>query len=145
MIFLNHSMTNFDMSALKLLGCCLRLFLFVGCSNHAASVSGNVTLDGKPLTKGDISFYASGAAAASGQIDASGNYTLSTGTEKGLQPGSYQVTIVANDIIEPTDKFASLIPKLITPAKYSNATTSGLTAEVKSGKNTFDFNLVSTP
>lgn len=133
------------MTNLKLLGSCLGLFLLVGCSNNAASVSGKVTLDGKPLTKGGVSFYASGAAAASGQIDASGNYTLSTGTEKGLQPGNYQVTIVANETILPIDQFASPVPKLITPAKYSNATTSGLTAEVKRGKNTFDFNLVSTP
>jgi hypothetical protein len=135
------------MSAWKMIAVCVvGLLLLAGCGSSAATVSGKVTLDGKPLTKGSIAFYGGGAAAlATGSIDSSGNYTLLTGTERGLTPGSYQVTIVANDIIEPTNELTPLMPKLITPAKYSNATTSGLTAEVKAGSNTYNFDLQSAP
>ena len=135
------------MSAWKILSCCLvGLFLLTGCGSDAATVSGKVTLDGKPLAKGNIAFYSGGSAAlATGSINSSGNYTLQTGTDKGLTPGNYQVTVVANDVVEPAQEFASPIPKLITPAKYSSVSTSGLTAEVKPGSNTFNFDLVSTP
>jgi hypothetical protein len=134
-------MTSKLAGALFLLGV---LFL-VGCGGNPATVSGKVTLDGQPLTKGDISFYAAGSACANGQIDASGNYSLHTGTDEGLQPGTYQVAIVANDILMPTQPYGSPIPKLITPPQYSNVTTSGFTAEVKPGKNTFNFEMVTTP
>lgn len=135
------------MSAWKNFGVCVvGLLLLAGCGSSSATVSGKVTLDGKPLTKGNIAFYGGGAAAlATGSIDSSGNYTLLTGTDRGLTPGSYQVTIVANDIIEPTNELTPLMPKLITPAKYSNASTSGLTAEVKAGSNTHNFDLQSKP
>jgi len=135
------------MTAGKIFSCCVvGLLLLAGCGSKVATVSGKVTLDGKPLTKGDVAFYAGGAAAlATGSIDSSGNYTLRTGTDRGLTPGNYQVTIVANDIVEPTTEFAPLMPKLITPAKYSSASTSGLTAEVKAGSNTHNFDLQSSP
>jgi hypothetical protein len=135
------------MSAWKILsGCVVGLFLLAGCGRSAATVSGKVTLDGQPLTKGEIAFYpGENGALVLGSIDGNGNYTLSTGTAKGLAPGKYQVTIVANDVLEPTQKFASPVPKLITPAKYSTASTSGLTAEVTAGSNTKNFDLKSTP
>lgn len=126
--------------------CLLFALLLAGCGGKPSTVSGKVTLDGKPLTKGDIAFYMGGnAALAMGSIDASGNYTLRTGTEKGLTPGIYQVSIVATDVLEPTQPLGSPVPKLLTPPKYGNPATSGLTAEVKPGSNTHNFDLVSTP
>lgn len=112
-----------------------------GCSGpNAASVSGNVTLDGQPLTTGSVSFHpdgGGGGAPAYGQIDSSGNYSLSTGTDAGLAPGKYVAVVVATK--EPPqlyDKTGAEIPPIpITPAKYGSTTTSDLRVDVKAGKN----------
>jgi hypothetical protein len=111
-----------------------------GCSGpNAASVSGNVTLEGQPLTTGMVSFYPEGGngAPANGQIDSSGNYSLSTGTDSGLAPGKYIAIVVATkDPPQPYDKTGAEIPPIpITPAKYGSTTTSDLRVEVKAGKN----------
>jgi hypothetical protein len=110
-----------------------------GCSGSAATVTGTVTLDGQPLTKGDVSFHPDGAGAAPayGQIDSSGRYTLSTGTEAGLAPGNYVAVVVATkDPPQPYDKTGAEIPPIpITPGKYGNVATSDLKVQVKPGKN----------
>ena len=110
-----------------------------GCSGAAATVSGTVTLDGQPLTTGNVSFHPDGAGAAPayGQIDSSGRYSLSTGTEAGLAPGNYVAVVVATkDPPQPYDKTGAEIPPIpITPGKYGNAATSDLKVQVKPGKN----------
>jgi hypothetical protein len=110
-----------------------------GCSGSAASVSGTVTLDGQPLTKGDVSFHPDGGsgAPAYGQIDAQGRYSLSTGTEAGLAPGAYTAVVVATkDPPQLYDKTGAEIPPIpITPGKYGSTTTSDLKVQVKPGKN----------
>src|SRR5262245_19879075 len=117
------------------------LFLVApGCSGHnAASVSGSVTLDGQPLTTGMVSFYPDGGngAPANGQIDSSGNYSLSTGTDVGLAPGKYIAIVVATkDPPQLYDKTGAEIPPIpITPAKYGSTNSSDLRIEVKAGKN----------
>jgi hypothetical protein len=122
-------------------------FLIIGCSGpNAASVSGNVTLDGQPLTTGMVSFYPDGdGAPASGSIDANGNYSLSTGTDVGLAPGKYIALVVATkDPPQPYDKTGAEIPPIpITPGKYGSTNTSDLRFDVKPGKNTIALNLVS--
>lgn len=135
------------MSRMKYTFCSLLgILLLAGCTPNEATVSGKVTLDGTPLAKGNIAFYGGEKSAlAMGSIDSSGNYQLLTGTATGLKPGSYQVTVVANDVIEPTQPFGSPMPKLITPPKYSDGATSGLTAEVKPGSNVHNFDLKSMP
>jgi hypothetical protein len=112
-----------------------------GCSGpNAASVSGSVTLDGQPLTTGMVGFHPDGGngAPANGQIDSSGNYSLSTGSDVGLTPGKYIAIVVATkDPPQPYDKTGAEIPPIpITPAKYGSTTTSDLRIEVKAGKNT---------
>jgi hypothetical protein len=119
-----------------------------GCSGpNAASVSGNVTLDGQPLTTGMVSFYPEGGngTPANGQIDSSGNYSLSTGTDIGLAPGKYIAIVVATkDPPQPYDKTGAEIPPVpITPAKYGSTNTSDLRVEVKAGKNTVPLSLES--
>jgi hypothetical protein len=111
----------------------------IGCSGSAASVSGTVTLDGQPLTTGNVSFHPDGdtGAPAYGQIDAQGRYSLSTGTQAGLAPGAYTAVVVATkDPPQLYDKTGSEIPPIpITPAKYGSTTTSDLKVQVKPGKN----------
>ena len=123
------------------------LLLFSGCSGpNAASVSGSVTLDGQPLTTGMVSFYPAGdGTPATGSIDSSGNYSLSTGTDIGLAPGKYIAIVVATkDPPQLYDKTGAEIPPIpITPAKYGNTNTSDLRVEVKPGKNTVPLTLVS--
>jgi hypothetical protein len=111
-----------------------------GCfGSNAASVSGVVTLDGKALASGNVSFYpeSTEGAPAYGQIDAQGRYTLSTGTDAGLMPGKYTAAVVATK--EPpmaTDAQGVEIPPIpITPAKYGDVGTSDLKVEVKAGRN----------
>lgn len=127
------------------------LFLLVlcctlGCGGSTSRVSGRVTLDGQPLTKGTITFSSLGEApAAIGQISSSGTYRLSVGSSPSVAPGQYQVTIVATELMPPTPTDPSPLPKKLTPEKYNNPATSGFTREVKAGSNSFDFELSSMP
>jgi hypothetical protein len=119
---------------------CLALAIAsLGCENRlGASVSGSVTLDGKPLTTGNVAFVdAGGGAVALGPIDSQGKYTVSTGTELGLAPGKYTVTVVATEepVVPADPNIAPAAPKLISPAKYSDASTSDLQVDVRAGAN----------
>ena len=127
-------------------GLAIGMIACLGCAPNASQVTGNVQLDGKPLTTGTVSFHptASGPVAY-GQLDATGKYELSTGTNEGLQPGSYIVTVTATETLPQTDPNAETQVKLLTPARYGNKETSGLTAEVKAGKNEIPFVLQSKP
>ena len=112
----------------------------VGCGGpHAASVSGTITLDGQVLPTANVSFHPDGGtgAPAYGQSDASGRYSLSTGTDAGLEPGKYVAVVVATkDPPQAYDAKGSEIPPIpITPAKYADTATSDLKIEVKAGKN----------
>jgi hypothetical protein len=117
------------------------LTLVLGCGKgFDATVTGKVTVDGQPLTKGDVTFAPQGSGrVAYGAIDATGNYVIKTGEGEGVPPGEYGVTIVATGVAK--DSFTP--PPLLTPQKYSDVKTSGLTASVKPGKNTFDYHLKS--
>ena len=71
---------------------------FSGCSgSHGATISGKVTLNGEPLTRGLVSFYPSEGAAAVGSVQSDGTYSISTGQNASLKPGGYVVTIFANE------------------------------------------------
>lgn len=122
------------------------LTALTGCDSSGGKVSGKVTIDGAPLTKGDISFAPVEAGPiATGKIDAGGNYTLNVGTKKGIPPGKYRVTIVAVEAVPASPENPMPLPKLLTPAKYNNSETSELTAEVKAGSNSIPFELKSMP
>ncbi|HTN75245.1 MAG TPA: hypothetical protein VL096_08360 [Pirellulaceae bacterium] len=118
------------------------LFLALsGCSQaYDSQVSGEVALDGKPLTLGTITFHPLGdGPLAYGQIDAAGKFALSTGANAGLKPGDYVVTIVATGP-PPSD----MIPgALLTPAKYGSKDKSDLKATVVAGKNHFKLEMKS--
>jgi hypothetical protein len=133
------------------------VFLFVlvalpptlGCGDSLASVSGTVTLDGQPVGGSDrygtVSFYreAGGGAPAIGIIDSSGNYTLNTGSNDGVEPGTYLVGISVKHITPPASQDAMPQATPITPARYASVGQSGFRHEVKPGRNTIDFDLSS--
>lgn len=102
-------------------------------------VSGIVTLDGSPVSKGVIIFEDTA-------FGRGGSATLKEGHfefETPLNSGDFKVTVQpppppAPTAAPPTSPAAAIkIPK-----KYQQTATSGLTATVKEGTNKFEFNLM---
>lgn len=130
----------------------LAVLVIAGCGKGFSTVSGTVTLDGQPLVcdkdvHGTIQFYPEGGAGAPavGQIDGQGQYTLSTGSSRGVQPGRYVVTIAATRIIPPASPGEAPGGQAVTPAKYASPKKSEWHVEVKPGSNSFSFNMESHP
>lgn len=121
----------------------------VGCENaYEASVNGMVTLDGSPVPSGVIAFFPkSGGPSAYARSDKSGYYTVYTGSEQGLPPGEYGVTVVARDRPEKThtETGAPNPGKQLTPAWYKSAVHTPLSFEVQSGANDIDLELTTDP
>lgn len=120
-----------------------------GCGGaFDASAYGKVTLDGKTVPRGTVTFHpVSGGPAVYGTIDG-GSYSVHTGRESGLPSGDYQVSITANELSaqSQTDKGGPPPPgKAITPAWYRMKETSGLKYTVKRGKNEINLELTSQP
>jgi hypothetical protein len=115
-------------------------------------VSGTVTLDGKPLDQGTISFQpVSELPTAAAIVFSDGRYSIARA--QGLVPGAYRVLISSTPpttlAIDPATGMPpppgkpTPPPKERLPEKYNASTT--LTAEVKEGaSNQFDFSLEST-
>lgn len=125
----------------------------LGCGSSAPKtvrVSGVVDFDGKPLTKGTITFLPQTTGEkdlnrpATGIIDSQGRFELSTYKPgDGALPGKYQVTVVSNSV-EPTLEEIAEGAKYVSaiPAGYNSPLTSGLSATVsESGPVTLDFHL----
>jgi hypothetical protein len=125
-----------------------------GCGGNAKTspVTGRVTYKDKPVAKASVSFTpVEGATpAASGVTDEDGRFTLSTfGIDDGALPGNYQVAIIARGPDRPPrpGEMGSGMPgekmpgEPVIPTKYFAPDSSGLTYEVKRGKNQADFDL----
>jgi hypothetical protein len=121
----------------------------LGCGGSGppmGRVSGTVSQQGTPLTKGNITFVPTSpdGVIATSQIGPDGTYQLSTAEYgPGAVVGDYQVAVTD---ISP-DEVLDYIPKepvesksQISP-KYGDVSTSGLTATVERGGNDFDFDL----
>jgi hypothetical protein len=150
-------------SSLATFGVALGLLAIVGCGGDGLpkryQVSGKVTYKGAPVPKGTITFMPDDPAkgrAAYGEI-MDGAYQLSTGGKNdGAMPGSYKIRIIAVDqdmskVLanagggggRQDDVYAAMkSAKRLIPAKYSETSTSGLTATVEEKSNTIDFPLV---
>ncbi|NUQ63314.1 MAG: carboxypeptidase regulatory-like domain-containing protein [Pirellulales bacterium] len=110
-----------------------------GVDRDLGQVTGTITLDGKPLSGASVQFLPKGeGATATGRTDAAGKYELwYTGDVKGAALGSHTVRIETPPNPEP----GAMEPPPQLPAKYNTEST--LTADVKSGENTFNFELTS--
>lgn len=108
----------------------------VGCSRNdrppLANVQGTVTLDGQPLVQARVAFEPVGGGRTSyGVTDEAGRYHLLYIRDiKGAIVGSHKVRFFD----ESEDSRVARVP-----ARYNKQ--SDLTAEVRSGTNTFDFDL----
>lgn len=113
-----------------------------GCTSQFATVTGQITLAGEPLTTGNVSFHpVSSGAVAVGTIQANGSYSVATGSAAGLPPGEYIVTIVATKPIMPTPENSQPVPELLTLPKYGSKETSDLRCTLKAGANRQNFDL----
>ncbi len=136
------------MSTMGIARLCLLLISVVvvaGCQPSGPPVGyveGTITLDGSPLPDASVTYSlaAGGTRDAMTQTDANGHYVMEfSPSQKGAPIGLCHVVVTktAPSTKNPKDPEPDLV--LITPKKYSLPGT--LTADVKPGKNTFDFAL----
>lgn len=119
-----------------------------GCSQRA-EVGGTVTLDGRPLSAGVVTFCPnadgpSGYAA----IGPDGRYVVQVGSRNGLPPGQYVVTVAAN--VPPAEgsqpgpgQYSDGITPLATPQIYADREQSPLRATLVSGSQELKLELTS--
>ncbi len=136
--------TNFRLLSASLL-LAVSLILTAGCGGGPtrASVEGTVTYEGAPVDGGEISFIALDAKGFNADAEIKdGKYSIAAA--KGPALGNQRVRIlwakktgkqvVGSDPPNMVDETIQVIP-----SKYNNP--SILTADIKSGKNTFNFEL----
>ena len=88
-------------------------------------VSGKVTIDGQPLTKGVIQVIAEGYRPAMGDIQADGSFTLTTEKPNdGCVRGTHKVAIIGDETLGPASR------KWHAPPDYADFVKSGLTLTV---------------
>lgn len=128
--------------------CLTSLFVSKGCTRDGlpmGEVSGVVTVDGKPIDNAFVEFQPADGRPSLGITDSSGAYSLNfTNDTSGALIGSHIVRITTEitgvkegDVGGPVAGRKELLP-----SKYHSQ--SELTAEVRSGSNTFNFDLTTT-
>lgn len=128
--------------------CVILILALTGCGGggepipELAQVTGIVTMNGTPLSNAKIIFEPQQASdkarrrASSATTKSDGSYTLEYNSDaSGATPGSHKVLILKMPD-NPDDAGMQLVP-----AKYNDKTE--LTAEVKTGENSFNFDLKS--
>jgi len=117
----------------------------VGCSrSELVPLTGSVTLDGQPVAAADITFHnQSGGPSGYGNILPEGTYFAKTGSQEGLKPGEYKISIRVTEVPEKIDWANPKPRKLLSPARYANPGTSGLSYTLPASGGTFDITLTS--
>lgn len=142
----------------------------VGCGGGRVDiplgkVRGKVVYNGKPMTAGTVTFTpitgkgAEGGHVATGEIESDGTYVLTTfDTGDGAILGQHAATVVAReggsgslkDLNAPKGSEGPgmqsvrpryVLPKLLTPSRYSSPQTTPLKYTVREGANVFDLEL----
>ena len=114
----------------------------IGCGGSDAppsgTVTGTVTMAGSPLTNGTVVYMddATGVG-GSAELDEQGQYAF----DAPLRAGQYAVSIQPPPLPAPHETPAAPSEPFAVPQKFQDAKTSGLTAEVKEGKNVINFDL----
>ena len=130
------------------------MLVIVGCSSRPADepplgrVRGKVTMDGQPLAGVDVAFLPEKGRPSMATTDATGHYDLwYINRTMGAKVGPHKVFVRPTEM-SPEEAAANgsrsgaqVTPPPRIPAKYNKRST--LTAEVKPGRNTFDFALES--
>ena len=120
-----------------------------GCQQKPATVSGSVTLDGKPLaiasdSRGTIVFQpmSGQGSTASGLLDSSGHFRLATGASPDIAPGKYQVAISVVQLL-PKSEGAEQGARALRRQSTALSGTSGFEADVLPAANEFKFDMSS--
>lgn len=159
---MNRRIISCDHRLATLLVCCSAV---IGCQDTGSNqipVSGKITVGGEPLKLGVITFNPKDSGRSGfGKINPDGTYQISsTGTNDGLAPGEYVVTIDASET-KAADEVE--VPKTLeeemagvgavvagnqrvqvrhhAPPKYASKEQSPLKAVVNSESKTFNFEL----
>lgn len=126
-----------------LAGLAMLVVVAAGCGGgvdlpNRAKVSGRVTLDGQPVTRGTVVFTPDNTRGttgppAYGQIGPDGKYELTTDRSgrggDGAVVGFHKVAVQAREDVMPGE-----IARLLVPTRYEDPDRSGLTGEVKAGQ-----------
>ncbi len=119
-----------------------------GCAPAVGNVSGKVTVGGKPVTTGQVSFVAKTGMVYTANIEADGSYRVN-----GVPPGEMTVLVIgppppvtvpagradaAKKFSSATSTPAAAAAGPAVPAKYGDISTSDLRYSVTSGPNTYD-------
>ena len=119
--------------------------LAVGCrASHeleTAEVTGRVTIDGRPLTHGSVTFTPEQGRSATGVIQPDGSFVLQTYGRNGAIVGVHKVSVSCTEKLpdppqDPKNADAGMWPqeRSLIPERYTQSATSGMTFEVKSGE-----------
>ena len=127
----------------------------IGCSRkppvgELASVSGQVTLDGRPLAGGCVTFVpelaeTDGFRPGVTQVNVRGEFEIG-GAEKrprGLRPGRYKITVLAMQ--RNADDPNAPIAELALPEAYVDPQSTPLSADLHPGNNQVDLRLATEP
>jgi hypothetical protein len=99
-------------------------------------VSGQVLIDGKPLTFGGVRFFPADGRPSSGDLDKEGRFQLMCYEPgDGAMLGTHQVEVVACQPLSETKS------RWHTPKKYASPTTSGITQQIDGPKKDLVINL----
>lgn len=131
---------------LAFLSCSVALTLgLIGCGGgptgidpNLVKVTGKVTIDGKPLTSGEISYVSvdTPGVGVGSTIDSSGNYALAQSVSaKGALPGNYKIIVNALAGAPAMGAGGEVTkPKSLVPEKYNKFDTTDITVTVEKGK-----------
>jgi hypothetical protein len=126
----------------------LAALTIVGCGGrYDSTVTGVVSVDGKPLNVGLVTFDPlDSGSSAYGNISTDGTYTLYTGREQGLTSGEYGVSVTAYEPSAAPGPKGGPPPmgKALVAERYRSPSTSGLKLTVKPGDNKLDLELTAT-
>jgi hypothetical protein len=104
------------------------LFALIGCGDGRPDrlrVSGTVTIDGEPVTRGNIKFVPEKGRPSFGDIGSDGRFTLTCyDGNDGALPGKHRVQVDANRGISDREM------EIFTPKRYADFRTSGIEVEI---------------
>lgn len=119
-----------------------------GCSDGRAHITGVVLLDGEPIGGENVRVNlvmkpAGGGATGNARVDSDGGYRVFTGSSQGVQPGSYEISVVGRRMEPSPEPGGPPRSYGLTPNRYANTATSGLRLDAVAGSQTFDIELTS--